>query len=54
MGEWRFFKYVEEAEFGPGLPVNTVFIEGKLIAGDCNLPGLIPLRCVFSAISGAF
>ncbi|KAF8040265.1 hypothetical protein BT93_B2492 [Corymbia citriodora subsp. variegata] len=38
VGEWRFFKYVEEAEFGPGLPVNTVFIEGKLIAGDCNLP----------------
>ncbi|KAI3423527.1 Protein kinase domain-containing protein [Psidium guajava] len=38
VGEWRFFKYVEEAEFGPGLPINTVFIEGKLISGDCNLP----------------
>ena len=36
-GEW---KYVEEAEFGPGLPVHTVFIMGKLLAGDRNLLGL--------------
>ncbi|XP_075635609.1 uncharacterized protein LOC142607849 isoform X1 [Castanea sativa] len=36
-GEWKFWKYVEEAEFGPGLPVHTVFIMGKLLAGDRNL-----------------
>ena len=40
-GEWKFWKYVEEAEFGPGLPVHTVFIMGKLLAGDRNLQGLV-------------
>ncbi|GAU14803.1 hypothetical protein TSUD_50150 [Trifolium subterraneum] len=29
--EWKFHKYVKEAAFGPGLPVNTVFIVGKLV-----------------------
>ena len=42
-GEWKFWKYVEEAEFGLGLPVHTVFIMGKLLAGDRNLLGL----CVY-------
>ena len=42
-GEWKFWKYVEEAKFGPGLPVHTVFIMGKLLAGDRNLLGL----CVY-------
>ncbi|GLT43495.1 hypothetical protein SLA2020_174380 [Shorea laevis] len=32
-GEWRLLKYVEEPEFGPGNPVNTVFVVGKLLAG---------------------
>ncbi|XP_061346143.1 uncharacterized protein LOC133291829 isoform X2 [Gastrolobium bilobum] len=32
--EWKFYKYAKEAAFGPGLPVNTVFIVGKLIAED--------------------
>ena len=39
-GEWKFWKYVEEAEFGLGLPVHTVFIMGKLLAGNRNLEGL--------------
>ena len=39
-GEWKFYKYVEEAEFGPGLPVHTIFIMGKLLARDQNLLGL--------------
>ncbi|CAK7326618.1 unnamed protein product [Dovyalis caffra] len=30
-GEWRFLKHVEEAEFGPGLPVNTVDRVGTLV-----------------------
>ena len=42
-GEWKFWKYVEEAEFGPGLLVHTVFIMGKLLARDRNLLGL----CVY-------
>ena len=42
-GEWKFWKYVEEAEFGPRLPVHTVFIMGKLLARDQNLLGL----CVY-------
>ena len=39
-GEWKFWKYVEEAEFGPRLQVHTVFIMGKLLARDRNLLGL--------------
>ena len=42
-GEWKFWKYVEEAEFGPRLQVHTVFIMGKLLARDRNLLGL----CVY-------
>ena len=42
-GDWKFWKYVEEAEIGPGLPVHTVFIMGKFLAGDRNLLGL----CVY-------
>ena len=34
---------MEEAKFGPGLPVHIVFIMGKLLAGDRNLLGL----CVY-------
>ncbi|XP_073223643.1 uncharacterized protein [Cicer arietinum] len=37
-GEWKFHKYVKEAAFGPGLPVNTVFIVGKLVPEDSDLP----------------
>jgi hypothetical protein len=40
-GEWKFWKYVEEVEFGPGLPVHTVFITGQLVAGDQNLQGFL-------------
>ena len=40
-GEWRFLKLGEEAEFGPGLPVHRVYIVGKLLPGNQNLPGLI-------------
>ncbi|KAJ1436194.1 Winged helix-like DNA-binding domain superfamily [Sesbania bispinosa] len=36
-GEWKFHKYVKEAAFGPGLPVNTVFLAGKLVAEDMDL-----------------
>ena len=42
-GEWKFWKYVEEAEFGSGLLVHTIFIMGKLLARDQNLLGL----CVY-------
>ncbi|XP_006344152.1 uncharacterized protein [Solanum tuberosum] len=28
--EWKFMKYVQEPEFGPGLPVKTVYIIGTL------------------------
>ncbi|XP_031387456.1 uncharacterized protein LOC116200731 isoform X2 [Punica granatum] len=31
VGEWKFFRYVEEAEFGPGAAIDDVFIEGKLL-----------------------
>ena len=45
-GEWKFWKYVEEAEFGPGLQVHTVFITGKLLARDRNLLGFCVCVCV--------
>ncbi|PKI77839.1 hypothetical protein CRG98_001803 [Punica granatum] len=31
VGDWKFFKCVEEAEFGPGPPINFVFVEAKLL-----------------------
>ncbi|KAF7808862.1 metallo-beta-lactamase superfamily protein [Senna tora] len=37
-GEWKFFKYVKEAAFGPGLPIHTLFITGTLAAEDKDLP----------------
>ncbi|XP_048318533.1 uncharacterized protein LOC107429396 isoform X2 [Ziziphus jujuba] len=33
-GEWKFWKHVEEAEFGPGPPVHTVFIVGSRAANQ--------------------
>ncbi|XP_024023245.1 uncharacterized protein LOC21398546 isoform X1 [Morus notabilis] len=36
-GNWRFWKFVEEAEFGPGPPFHTLFILGLLVSGDPNL-----------------
>ncbi|RVX12742.1 hypothetical protein CK203_011791 [Vitis vinifera] len=39
--QWRLWKYAEEAEFGPGDPVHTVFITGKLVSVDDNLQGLV-------------
>ncbi|XP_050240839.1 uncharacterized protein LOC126689654 isoform X2 [Quercus robur] len=50
-GEWKFWKYVEEAEFGPGLPVHTVFIMGKLLAGDRNLQERCKWMSVQSCLS---
>lgn len=49
-GEWKFWKYVEEPEFGPGFPVHNVFITGQLVAGK-NLQGLlIPALIYFFGI----
>nr|XP_023885792.1 uncharacterized protein LOC111997893 isoform X3 [Quercus suber] len=50
-GEWKFWKYVEEAEFGPGPPVHTVFIMGKLLAGDRNLQERCKWMSVQSCLS---
>ncbi|KAJ8758514.1 hypothetical protein K2173_000235 [Erythroxylum novogranatense] len=37
-GNWSFLKLVEEAEFGPGLPLRTVFLTGNLMSRNQNLP----------------
>ncbi|KAK9277248.1 hypothetical protein L1049_006787 [Liquidambar formosana] len=37
-GQWTLWKYVEEPEFGPGSPMQTVFILGKLVLEDEHLP----------------
>lgn len=36
-GRWRFWKYAEEADFGPGHPVHTVFITGQHAVADRSL-----------------
>ncbi|XP_061976553.1 uncharacterized protein LOC133697794 isoform X1 [Populus nigra] len=50
-GEWRFLKHLEEAEFGPGLPVHTVYISGKLLNRNQNLPGLCKWMSIQSCLS---
>ncbi|CAA2979210.1 uncharacterized protein LOC111390456 [Olea europaea subsp. europaea] len=35
--KWKFLKYVEEPEFGPGIPVKTVYLVGKLGPQDGKL-----------------
>ncbi|KAG6759611.1 hypothetical protein POTOM_036095 [Populus tomentosa] len=50
-GEWRFLKHLEEAEFGPGLPVHTVYISGKLLNRNRNLPGLCKWMSIQSCLS---
>ncbi|KAH7571153.1 hypothetical protein JRO89_XS05G0260800 [Xanthoceras sorbifolium] len=37
VGEWRLCKCEEEAEFGPGFPIHTVYIMGTLLDGIHNL-----------------
>ncbi|XP_011007540.1 PREDICTED: uncharacterized protein LOC105113165 isoform X3 [Populus euphratica] len=50
-GEWRFLKLVEEAEFGPGLPVHRVYIVGKLLPENQNLPELCKWMSIQSCLS---
>ncbi|KAG2709391.1 hypothetical protein I3760_05G236200 [Carya illinoinensis] len=49
-GEWKFWKYVEEPEFGPGFPVHNVFITGQLVAGK-NLQELCKWMSVETCLS---
>ncbi|XP_062110093.1 uncharacterized protein LOC133821928 isoform X1 [Humulus lupulus] len=37
LGDWKLRKYVEEAEFGPAPLVQTVFVDGNLVAGGEHL-----------------
>ncbi|OIW12922.1 hypothetical protein TanjilG_15842 [Lupinus angustifolius] len=51
-GEWKLLKYVKEAAFGPGLPVNTVFIVGKLVAAvNIDLPDSSQWMSVHSCLN---
>ena len=45
--EWKFSKYVKEAEFGPGLSIHTVFVVGKLAAKYKDLPGWQAIENLF-------
>lgn len=38
--QWKFWKFVEEPDFGPGIPIHTVYITGKLGPDDGVLKGL--------------
>lgn len=45
---WKFLKVVEEPEFGPGIPVKTLYIVGELEAHEGKLEGLLLLTfCSF-------
>lgn len=37
--KWKFSEFVEEAEFGPGLPAKTLYLTGKLAPEDGSLKG---------------
>ncbi|CAN1244423.1 hypothetical protein LINPERPRIM_LOCUS6072 [Linum perenne] len=40
VGKWRVSKFIEEPEFGPGLPIRTVYVVAKLALGGQPLPDL--------------
>ncbi|KDP29446.1 hypothetical protein JCGZ_18367 [Jatropha curcas] len=50
--DWRLFKFVEEAEFGPGLPVHTIYVTGKLAIGNESLPEICKWMSVQSCLNG--
>lgn len=37
--EWKFLKFVEEPNFGPGYPVETVYVTGELATNVGTLKG---------------
>ncbi|CAI0454573.1 unnamed protein product [Linum tenue] len=51
IGAWRVSKFVVEPEFGPGLPVRTIYIVGELTRGDSDLPDLCKWMSVESCLS---
>ncbi|XP_050372785.1 uncharacterized protein LOC126790548 [Argentina anserina] len=50
-GDWRLWKYVEEAQFGPGPPINSVFVRAKSIADHQNLQETCKWMSVESCLS---
>ncbi|KAM7468339.1 hypothetical protein LguiB_015901 [Lonicera macranthoides] len=49
--EWKFWKFVAEPEFGPGLPVQTVYIMGKIRPEDGNLKDICKWMCIQSCLN---
>ncbi|PIA33350.1 hypothetical protein AQUCO_04100044v1 [Aquilegia coerulea] len=45
-GNWEFWKYVEEPEFGPGPPIHTVFLTGKLTLEDDKFQDLCKWKSI--------
>ncbi|KAK4771943.1 hypothetical protein SAY86_013718 [Trapa natans] len=45
--EWRFSKYVEEADFGPGPAIDVVFLVGRLL----NKTAILPEHCNWASIN---
>uniref|UniRef100_A0A5B6Z552 Metallo-beta-lactamase domain-containing protein n=1 Tax=Davidia involucrata TaxID=16924 RepID=A0A5B6Z552_DAVIN len=52
--EWKLWKCAEEPEFGPGLPVQTVYIIGKLGPEDGNLQELCQWMSIQSCLNWLF
>ncbi|CAI0553178.1 unnamed protein product [Linum tenue] len=51
IGAWRISKFVEEPEFGPGLPVRTIYIVGELARANSHLPDVCKWMPVESCLS---
>ncbi|XP_062028997.1 uncharacterized protein LOC133745004 [Rosa rugosa] len=50
-GDWKLWKYVDEAQFGPGPPINSVFVREKLVNADQNLQETCKWMSVESCLS---
>ncbi|XP_059653945.1 uncharacterized protein LOC132300745 isoform X2 [Cornus florida] len=48
---WKFWKYVEEPEFGPGSPVHTVYITGTLGTEDGKLQAMCKWMSIQSCLN---
>ncbi|CAN1826529.1 Beta-lactamase-like protein 2 homolog [Linum perenne] len=51
VGKWRVSKFIEEPEFGPGLPIRTVYVVAKLALGGQPLPDLCKWMSVESCLT---
>lgn len=49
--KWKSSKVVEEPEFGPGIPVKTVFVIGELESHSGNLGIIFSIKNISSKVA---